>query len=412
MKATKAAIKWPVVIFEGREKIRIYRRENKTRGYPFYQFADYSSGKRKMRSFGDLENAKNEARRIVKLLSRGDAYAASMTAKDRASYVRAVEIVAPDSLEVAAARYAEVVEVLGDSQLLLQAAREFARRHKVAVAPLKTSEAVSEFLKAKESKGASKRYLGDLRARLGRFAEAFQCNVGAIDKAMIQEWLDSLKVSARTYGHFRTVLNTFFEFTLSRNWSQENPVAGVGRVKVKESDKQVFTPSELRGILHHSDSNFIPVVCLGAFAGLRSAEIGRLQWEDFNWQAGCITIGAKTAKTGSRRLVPITDALSNWLAGYAAKTGPVWAYGQDHLHKVQNRTVTAVGIPWKHNALRHSFASYRLANIKDAAQVAHEMGNSASMVHRHYKELVTEETAREWFNIMPEASMEKIVQLG
>ena len=34
---------------------------------------------------------------------------------------------------------------------------------------------------------------------------------------------------------------------------------------------------------------------------------------------------------------------------------------------------------WKPNALRHSFASYRMANIKDAARVALEMGNSPTM---------------------------------
>jgi hypothetical protein len=35
------------------------------------------------------------------------------------------------------------------------------------------------------------------------------------------------------------------------------------------------------------------------------------------------------------------------------------------------------GIKWKKNALRHSFCSYRLAVIEDAAKVAYEAGNSA-----------------------------------
>ena len=35
---------------------------------------------------------------------------------------------------------------------------------------------------------------------------------------------------------------------------------------------------------------------------------------------------------------------------------------------------------WKHNALRHSFISYRVAEIQDVAKVALEAGNSPSMI--------------------------------
>jgi len=35
---------------------------------------------------------------------------------------------------------------------------------------------------------------------------------------------------------------------------------------------------------------------------------------------------------------------------------------------------------WKHNALRHSFISYRLAAVQNTAQVALEAGNSPQMI--------------------------------
>jgi len=59
---------------------------------------------------------------------------------------------------------------------------------------------------------------------------------------------------------------------------------------------------------------------------------------------------------------------------------------------------------WKHNGLRHSFCSYRLASIKNAAQVALEAGNSAQMIFAHYRQLVTEAEARKWLAIVPAAS--------
>jgi hypothetical protein len=61
-------------------------------------------------------------------------------------------------------------------------------------------------------------------------------------------------------------------------------------------------------------------------------------------------------------------------------------------------------VEWKHNALRHSFCSYRLAKVKSAAEVALEAGNSPQMIFQHYRELVTEKGAENWFGITPETA--------
>lgn len=54
---------------------------------------------------------------------------------------------------------------------------------------------------------------------------------------------------------------------------------------------------------------------------------------------------------------------------------------------------------WVKNGLRHSFCSYRLAVVQDVARVALEAGNSPQMIFQHYRELVTEEDGKEWFNL-------------
>jgi hypothetical protein len=51
-----------------------------------------------------------------------------------------------------------------------------------------------------------------------------------------------------------------------------------------------------------------------------------------------------------------------------------------------------------------SFCSYRLADVKSAAQVALEAGNSPQMIFQHYRELVTEKGAKAWFGITPEST--------
>jgi hypothetical protein len=64
---------------------------------------------------------------------------------------------------------------------------------------------------------------------------------------------------------------------------------------------------------------------------------------------------------------------------------------------------TEVKVGWKSNALRHSFVSYRVAQIKNVPQVAYESGNSPQIIDSNYRELVTEQEAKKWFLLRPKA---------
>lgn len=58
------------------------------------------------------------------------------------------------------------------------------------------------------------------------------------------------------------------------------------------------------------------------------------------------------------------------------------------------RVAKAIPFLWKQNVLRHSFISYRLAEIQNVNQAALEAGNLPQMIFRHYRELATPEQAR------------------
>jgi integrase len=145
--------------------------------------------------------------------------------------------------------------------------------------------------------------------------------------------------------------------------------------------------------------NRIPLLTIGAFTGIRSEEIGRLDWEDILWDRDFIEIKAKKAKTRSRRLVPISANLKLWLSPFRKESGPIYEC------KNHSTTLAYIGVKsglgWRQNALRHSYASYRLAQIQNAAQVSLEMGNSPAKLFKHYRELVAPDQANEWFAIVP-----------
>jgi integrase len=166
-------------------------------------------------------------------------------------------------------------------------------------------------------------------------------------------------------------------------------------------------------LLSNAPAKLLPFFAIGAFAGLRSQEIMRLDWGDIRFEQGFIEVAAAKAKTASRRLAPLLPALAAWLLPLRKTSGNVVGYTRNDMLSVARTEFCKTGIKsgdkfiqftWKPNALRHSYASYRLADIKDAARVALEMGNSPAMLFRNYRELVSEQQAKEWFSLLPDVA--------
>ena len=394
----------PEVIKTGSVAVKIYQRE-KTGGYIAFEVADYSSGTRRLRSFADHAEARREAGRIARLLASGESTAAQMRGADAASYGRAIELIRETGLplELVAARYAEMFKILGGDHCI-KAAKFFKERNTDDLPQKPVAEVVSELLTTKEARGASGRYISDLRARLTRFAESFKVNIADVQTGDVQRWLDGLNVAQQTALNFRRVVSTLFSHAEARGYIRrgENPVEATEKISVKDSEAiAIYAPSEIDRLLVSASKEFRPCIAISAFAGLRSAEVERLEWNDIDLKGGFITVGADKAKTASRRVIPIAANLKAWLAPYAQKHGRIWKGTHDDFYDAQQITAAATElkpdsakgiagvapVKWKANGLRHSFASYRLAEVQSAAQVSLECGNSAAVVFKHYREL-------------------------
>jgi integrase len=417
---------WPRKVQPGRAIVNVYRRKTPSDNWA-YMVANYADGeKRRFDSYKDESTALAAAETLAKRLDRRDYVAAAMTKEQALDFASASEIMKPWGLTMAAtaSALAECLKGVGDLANVHAAIKFYRERHK-QVTRKTVPDVVTDFLKIKGGRGASQRYLNDLKGRLKRFKEDCNkdcCNVTTAD---IQDWLDGLKndgeaISPQSYRNYRTVLHTLFSFAVSKGYTVDNPVEGVEKIKVRNGDVHVFKPEEIARLLdaarlHYPD--FLPCLAIGAFAGVRSAEILRLTWEDIDLKARHIVIGASKSKTASRRIVPIHDNLAGWLADYADKQGKVWRDSSILFYKRQEAVAAATAVEadeakgikarkpvqWKANALRHSYASYRFAQISDAGRVAGELGNSSAVVHRHYRELVKPGEATAWFAIKPEA---------
>lgn len=410
-----SAAKFPIKVKRGSVEVRVYK--TPTRGFDAFTLCYYVDGKRRRRLLANLDEARDEANRVATELTQGDLQAVTLTNAERTSYLRARQHV--DALgvplEVATEQFAHARKQLGGVPLS-HAVEFYLRRHPTRIEPKTVAEAIAELLEAKQSEKLSARYLQTLRHYLGKFQEAFHCQISQVTGADVDRWLRGLGLSPRTRNNLRMTVHTLFNFAKARRYlpKDHDEIESVAVVKDRGGEIEVFTPVELQEILDTATEPLIPFLVLGAFAGIRHAEIQRLDWKDVRFEDSIIELHAAKAKTASRRTVPMVENLRAWLLPRRQESGPICvhkniAFELSQLVRRINAARDDRGanepFAWKHNALRHSFISYRVAQIQNVAQVALEAGNSPQMIFRHYRELVRPSEARAWFALQPGASI-------
>jgi integrase len=170
--------------------------------------------------------------------------------------------------------------------------------------------------------------------------------------------------------------------------------------------------SQTARLLESTTPALLPYVAISAFAGLRRAELERLDWKDIHFDAGLIEVTAAKSKTARRRFVRIEPNLREWLLPVRKNLGRVTPA---NFAKQFEALRESAGITeWPNNALRHSFASYHLAHHQDAAALALQMGHTNSgMIFAHYRELVRPKDAERYWKIRPLPETErKIVAIA
>jgi integrase len=396
------SIKFPIAVKRGSCLVKIYQDQRPAGTY--YRVIYYLGGKRHRLVFRSLSDAKAEAEAKASQLSRGDMDAAQINNRDRLIYGRSLETIRflDIPLDTAVLEYASARKTLGDVSLL-DAVQFYMRHNGHSIEQVPVSKAIKDFLKEKTEQGLSKVYLDDLRYRLGRFEAAFHCNLNQVSCDDVRKFLAAQKLAPRSYNNFLRTLKTFLGYAKTRRWISKELDLTEGMTPRKEILKpvEIFEPSEVEKLLIACNTELSACLALAAFAGVRMEEILRMTWEDVYRRKGFVEIEAQKAKTARRRLVPISPNLANWLALSDAPKGPLWPWSKAYLFEAIPNAAKSADVRWKRNALRHSFISYRLAITQNKNQVAEEAGNSSRMIDSHYRELVTPEQAKAWFEVFP-----------
>ena len=263
--------------------------------------------------------------------------------------------------------------------------------------PMLVESAIDRFLQIKLRQELRPKTLKQIRCSLLLLAKAFnQLYCHQIRTSMIEEWFCSRKWNRNTIDGVIAKIGPFFNWCIRESLCTKNPLKSIILPKREETPVCIFTSTQVSDLLNSAlqqDPQLIPYFALGIFAGIRPDEIMRLQWQDI--RAEGIFIEGHKSKTRQRRLVKITDNLRAWLS-----------LGGDLPPKNKRKRLAGIRrlaeVDWGHDIMRHTFASYHLARWCSPDQTAHELGHrDTNMLYRHYRELVTQLDAREFWSIRP-----------
>lgn len=419
-KAPAKAPEWPKIIRNGSVLVKIYRVENK--GRESFTLSYHAAGKRVLKMFASLDEAVAEGKAKASTLANGELDALHMSSQDARIYVHCVEMAKATGipLELLVKDGVEALKVVDFKVSLLEMGKEFKRRKMHELPDKMLPVAVNEMIETRTKDGTGDAYVKLLKVYLNQLKESFNCQVRAVTSGQLADYLRDLKVSARSKNNARATVGAFLKFCKERGWlpRDHEGIELVPKFKEKPTDITIYSPWEVTQFLNYSRTEMVPFLAIGAFAGLRSAEIERLDWSEVHLKDRFIEIKAAKAKTASRRIVPISANLAKWLKPHVKDEGRVVPFDNvnkqigwlvEDTNKALKEAAEKAGkdpekakkVKWKKNALRHSFISYRVAKTQDVPQVALEAGNSPQIIFQHYRELVQPKEAKAWFAIVP-----------
>lgn len=393
-----------VEIGNGASKVRIYT-INRSDGYPQFTLSWKEGGGRKTRSFACMDEARMVGQQTVVRLQNGGPVD-EVTKRD-IELLRYCERTAEGfgiSLAAAIEEWSSARKVAGE--IALSDAVRFYQSNRTDLLPARSLEqVVSEFLESRRASGVTKTYVRRSREYLTRFTGQVSGNIGDVTVAMINRFLQGQEtLGPVSKNAYRRCLVTMFGFAKRQGYLHPDKQTAAElseSFKEPETDIEIFTVDEMEKLLLKAHARLLPVVAIGAFAGIRSAEIGRLNWEDIKWDRGHIELAGRKTKTRARRLVPLTDNLKAWLAPWRHESGKI--VRMKGVSGALSDLGTKAGIEggWRKNALRHSYISYRVAGTGDVARTSLEAGNSPEVIFKNYREVVGEDDSKAWFSMVP-----------
>jgi integrase len=277
---------------------------------------------------------------------------------------------------------------------------------------------VDAFLRATLARG---RRAGTFRfydEKLGGFSKwAADRTLDEISRGELKAWLQDSKYAPSTKRMIWRAVRAVFRWAAAQEppLLASDPTKGL-KLELPEAEHAIkfLSVGQAESIMRGIPKDMRAAVALQLFAGIRPEEVAprdknkpRLGWESVHFEEKTIRIEANVSKTKRARILEgLPDALWSWMRSDKKDTGPICSTSSLWILDACKTAGGFVGkkpAKWPHDAMRRSFATYAVALTGDPGKVSLWLGHegSTSLLHRHYRGLVTKADAKAYFEILP-----------
>lgn len=333
---------------------------------------------KKRRSF---HKTKAEAKGAIKLFTddqkESASYWAQLSARDRIDAAKVLR-------EVAAA-----------GTTLREVWRFYQERQNVKTG-ITLAAAIKECIEAKKGSGVSGRYAFELENYLTQFeVDRGHFDVADISPSMIEAWFKGRKEAPATRQTGMNRLSALFSFCERKRYIVENPLKRVERVRVPHVKPEILSIDDCKALVSTAakhDKGMLTYLGLALFCGIRPDEALRITKKDINLERGLVFMDAEKSKVRNRRIIELTEPAKRCLASGGAVPVKNFKRRFNALRK------QAEVNKWPHDALRKTAASH-FYNLYGITKATEQLGHSAGVLLRVYREIVSNEETEAWLAI-------------
>lgn len=276
---------------------------------------------------------------------------------------------------------------------------EYYLKHHATDESLTIYECAQRYMDELNASGRRENYKKTMRQWIAQFTDTLgYIKAPALNHNDIKNLYN--KVLDRSKSTWKNRCSAFFSWMIRNNYLQENLAEKLQTPILDRKLPQVLTVEQCRILLAKCPAKILPGLILMLFGGIRPFEAKQITQPAISFDRRTITVDGSIAKTRSFRTVAMSNNTVAW-----------FQYCEKHrmrlpitpaLKQVTECFAAILDLKtWPRDCLRHTAASMMLMRDKSAEKVALELGNSPGVLHRHYKNLVSEEDCEEFWSLTP-----------
>lgn len=219
----------------------------------------------------------------------------------------------------------------------------------------------------------------------------------SVDLGLLRKYISHLIGSGKspaTVNHFIKVMKTMLGYAVDHRYIHENPTKRLKRMKLTVNPPRFLSRDEAQRLLDVAKGRPVyPMLATAIYTGVRPAELINLEWQDFDFRKGTLTVRNKESfKTKSRkfRAVPLPRDLVRILQPHRKDKGLCFGKYKKAPRIALDTVVRKAklkDVTW--HDMRHTYASHLAMSGVDIPTISQLLGHQdikTTMIYAHLTE--------------------------